>query len=165
MLFMIEEMRKIFKHKYIVNLLAFIALTMAVVSISSPEININNWKVKQEQKKLRTEADGATDSEPSFSFGGHYLTNPMFFAEVAFFLTLFFSLSLTKRISFSLLLAFVFFLQFVIFLELFQMTVKFPMSYFFNTPAYSILFVVCVLALTYGEASVISRFFHRISLG
>lgn len=164
MLFGIEEMRKIFKHTYIVKLLAFVALTMAVISISSPEIDIYNWTVEREQKDLQIAANGTPDGILSFSSGDHYSTNPYFFAEVAFFLTLFFSLSFTKKISFSLLLAFLFLFQFVICLELFRITVEFPMSYFYNR-AYSILFVACVLALTYWEASLICRFFHRVSLG
>ena len=138
---------------------------MAVVSISVPEIELYNWKVKQEQKKIRTEADKSTDSEPSFSLGYHYSANPEFFAEIALFLTLFFSLSLTKRIGFSFLLAFLFYLQFYIFLKLFLMTVEFPMSYFTNTPAYSILFVVCVIILSFWESLVISGFCHRVISG
>jgi CBS domain containing-hemolysin-like protein len=161
-------MRKIFQHKYFVGLLAFIALTMALVSISAPEIEIYNNKIKAEQRKIRKEADGSTgrdDREISFSLGNHYSTNPTFFAEVALFLTLFFSLSLTKRISFSLFLSFLYYCQFITFLEIFCLVVEFPMSYFFNTPVYSILFVSCVIGLSYWEASIISRFSHGISLG
>jgi CBS domain containing-hemolysin-like protein len=158
-------MRKIFQHKYFVSLLAFIALTMALVSISAPEIEIYNDKIKAEQRKIRKEADGSTGREISFSSGNHYSTTPTFFAEVALFLTLFFSLSLTKRISFSLFLSFLYYCQFIIFLEIFCLVVEFPMSYFYNTPVYSILFVSCVIGMSYWEASIISRFSHRISLG
>ena len=154
-------MRKFFRHKHFVNLFALLALVLVLFSFSAPKIRDYNSTIEDEQKELRIKADGASDRVIRFSKGYGYKSDLAYCAEIAFSLGLFCSLVLTKRIIFSFLFTFLFGLQFTILFRLFNSVVNFPMSYFYNTPIYSILFVVCVLALSYWHASVIHHIYCR----
>lgn len=171
-------MRKVFQHQYIVGFLALMALTLTLVTISLSKIEDYNLIVRNEQKKLRTEADGTTDREISFSQGYGYIEHrdhPLFYVEISLFLSLFLSLLLSQRITFSLLSAFLFFFQSITFYNLFfgSNTFDFGIDVYNNLYNASIpqrffvssIFIVFLLTLSYWQSSIICRFFSLVYSG
>lgn len=152
-------MRVLFRHKYFVNFFALLALLLVLFCLFSPKIQEYNSAVEDEQKELHIKANGNSDNVISFSGGYSYGSHPAFYAEIALSIGLFLSLVLTKRIIFSFLFTFLFIFQFTLLFQLFNSIVNFPMSYFYNTPTYSLLFVASVLALSYWQASVIRHIY------
>lgn len=153
-------MRNFFKHKYIVNLLALLALVFSLLSFFAPKIREYNSAVEYKQKQLHIQANGSSGQVISFS--ADYInewSDPTFYAEIAFSFALFFSLMFTRRIIFSFLFIFLFASQFTAFYQLFFYLVDFPMSYFINTPVYAPLFVACVLVFSYWQSSIIYRIY------
>jgi hypothetical protein len=151
-------MKRIFQHKYIVKFLALVALCLALVSFSRPNIESYNSAVEEKQTELIVQANGSPDNVVRFSKGYGYTWHPTYSAEVAFSLILFFSLMLSQRILFSFLLAFLFIFQFIIIYLLYTSTVRFPDSYFLNYPLLSLIFVSCIAALSYLLSSLIYHF-------
>lgn len=153
-------MRNIFQHKYIVNLLTFIALALALICFSLPKIESYNSAVEDKQIDLTIQANGVSD-RISFSKGYSDELHPLFYAEIVLFLILFSSLLLTKRILFSFLFVFLFYSQFIILFYFFCSAVKFPMSYFYNYQSFSLIFIASVLALSYWQTSLFCRPFYQ----
>jgi L-lactate permease len=52
------KMKKLFGHKYILRIVAFVVLAIAVVNISLPKIEEYNSAVHEQQNKLKIEANG-----------------------------------------------------------------------------------------------------------
>lgn len=157
-------MRKIFRHDLIVKLLAFLVLTLAVITFSAPKIERYNSEVEDAQKKLLITANGNSNGVISFSSGDPKELSPFYYAEIAVLVGLFVSLILTRKIFLSLLSAGLFVFEFFVLHELFVSNVEFPYSYFYNYPLYAALFVFILLALSHWQASIICRLGRQMFL-
>ncbi len=62
------EMRKFFQQKYILRILAFAVLALVAANVSLPKINEYNAAIKEEQIKLKIEANGIDDRKISLNF-------------------------------------------------------------------------------------------------
>ena len=152
-------MRKLFKHKYLLNLLALLALLLLTLSIFVPRILEYNSAVEDKQKELQIEANGSSDNVLRFSKGyGHADWYPEHIVEIVFSIALFSSLIITKRIIFSFLFVFLFALQFFALLNLIEQAAVFPFIYFYENPIYSLIFSVVILVLSYWQTTT----FHYI---
>jgi hypothetical protein len=102
-------MRRLFKQKYILRIIAFLTLALAIFNVSEPKIREYNWNVYEEQQRLQIEANGVNNRKISFGFSHHSSTVHQ---TVTFFSALLFlSLVLTKRIILSFVFLLVFWLQ------------------------------------------------------
>jgi hypothetical protein len=152
-------MRRIFQHKYIVRILAVMALCLALFSLSRPEIKSYNSETREKQIELRVQANGPPDRVYKFDADwGGYTWHPTYYAEIAFSLILFFSLIFSKRIFFSFLFAFLFIFNFIVIYNFYSSTVRFPDSYFRNYSLLALIFVSCIVALSYWLSSIIYHF-------
>ena len=149
-------------HKYFLTIFALLALALLVLSISFPRIVEYNSAVKDKQTDLQIKANGSSNNIIRFSGGlGFADWHPEHNFEILFSAALFCSLVFTRRIIFSLLFVFLFAFQFILLLRFFLETVEFPMSYFYNSPLFSVLFSVSVLALSYWQATLIHRLYSQ----
>jgi hypothetical protein len=172
-------MGKIFQYKYIVRVLAFAALALALFVIASPKIEQYNQSVQKEQIELRKQADGIVRlSVFSFSGGEDYRLKTAYPFLIMCF-SLFISLLLTKRIIFSFLSAFLYSSQFIILYRLIWEDIfenaELPIrnnliSFIYNASGYQLflincIYIACLLALSFWQSSVICRFSRCVSLG
>ena len=143
-------MKKLFRHKYILRIIAFAVLVLAIVNISLPKIEEYNQAVYEKQSKLEIEANGINNTKISFGIYSFYKGLNFNFVFTVILAALFLSLLLTKRIILSLFFAFLLLLQILI-LEILRIDFS-ASSYFFE-----FVFMACWFSLSFWLAFAICR--------
>ena len=151
-------MRMVFQHKYIVRMLAVLALGFALASIAEPLLNEYNSDVVKKQSRLKADANRTEYNEISFCLGTGGRNNVEVFHA---FIALFFCLLLSKRIMFSFIFASLYIIQFPILLAAeFQWLGE---DRFENhSVIFALLFIAFVFALSFLQSSVICHFAKEI---
>lgn len=154
-------MKETRQHKYLVGFFAFLALMLLVISFAAPRIRDYNNSIEDAQKELKIEANGTREGTIIFSKNDY---SPSLVNSIDTLLpaVLFLNLVLTRRIKFSFLAAFLFLFQLIAFVNTFYLADGFSGSYFFNYPYFYLIFAA-LAALSFWEATLIGRFFEKIS--
>lgn len=145
------KMKKLLRHKYVLRIVAFIVLLLAVVNISLPKIEEYNSAIYEQQNKLKIEANGGND--PTVGIGIYGLPANFNFVFSIILIALFLSLLLTKRIILSLIFAFLLLMQIVI-LEFI------PIQLSINSYLFEFIFMVCWFGLSFWLAFTVCRLIH-----
>ncbi len=144
------KMKKLFGHKYILRIVAFVVLAIAVVNISLPKIEEYNSAVHEQQNKLKIEANGDNSIVEIGIYGEGINFN---FVFTIILIALFLSLLLTKRIILSLIFAFLLLLQIII-LQII------PINFSINSYLFEFIFMVCWFSLSFWLALAICRLLY-----
>jgi hypothetical protein len=145
------KMKKLFGHKYILRIVAFVVLAIAVVNISLPKIEEYNSAVHEQQNKLKIEANG---DNSILGIGIYVFIEGNFnFVFTIILIALFLSLLLTKRIILSLIFAFLLLLQIII-LQII------PINFSINSYLFEFIFMVCWFSLSFWLALASCRLLH-----
>ena len=122
-------MKRLLKHKYLVILLVFLALAVAVYDVSAPMIEEYNRNVAEKQQELYFAA-GGTQSKRSMFSPTDCFPQPKFLA--IFSLLFSFTLMFTRRIFLSFLFIFLFAVELVIAAQLFMIVPKQAFNFYFD---------------------------------
>ena len=146
------KMKNLLRHKYILRIVTFVVLAIAVINISLPKIEEYNLAVYEQQNKLKIEANG---DDSKVGIGIYSFIEGVNFNSVfsIILIALFLSLLLTKRIILSLIFAFLLLLQIII-LEII------PIDFSINSYVFEFIFMVCWFSLSFWLASAICRLIH-----
>lgn len=135
-------MKKLFRHKYVLRVIALVVLSLAVVNISLPKIEEYNSTVYEKQNKLKIEANGVDNRTISFGIYSFYKGINFNSVFTLILMALFLSLLLTKRIVLSLFFALLLLLQIII-----LMFIRIDLSV--DSYLFEFLFMTCWFSLCF----------------
>jgi hypothetical protein len=153
-------MKRTFRQKYILRIIAFAVFALALTNISLPLIQQYNLEVREKQNELAREA-GVPNTGVSFAL--YSMTDPGKDLNVILTFTLtamFLSLILTKRVFLSFLFSLILIIQ--IFAAILLMaSLRGRGFYFVENNHFRAVIIACLLSLSFWIAVKVCRFYNR----